>query len=148
MRHDCHQLVDAAMRLMAGVPARPLVEVASLCGVSRHTLMRAFSCSVALPCGEVRRRCIGRKMQALMRATPPKSIKEISAELGFATPRSLARWVKHENGLVPRALREQLCRVEEGKGAGASDRTRGEADYVSSAERSSGPRRQHMIRAT
>jgi len=123
MRHDCHQLVDAAMRLMAGVPARPLVEVASLCGVSRHTLMRAFSCSVALPCGEVRRRCIGRKMQALMRATPPKSIKEISAELGFATPRSLARWVKHENGLVPRALREQLCGLADGERAGAGDGT-------------------------
>jgi len=123
MSYDHHQLVDAAVRLMAEVPTRPLVEVASLCGVSRHTLTRAFKRDAALSCGEVRRQCIDLKLQELMRATPPKSIKEISAELGFATSRSLARWLKHENGLAPRALREQLCRLAGGEGAGDGKRS-------------------------
>ena len=44
-----------------------------------------------------------------MTAAPPLSIKDISIRLGFATPRSFARWVKRENGLLPTELRARLC---------------------------------------
>jgi AraC-like DNA-binding protein len=50
------------------------------------------------------------RMNALMTAVPPKSIKEISDGLGFAIPRSFARWVKRQDGVVPRALRDAFCR--------------------------------------
>ena len=91
-------------------PARRIGAVAAACGVSRHTLVRA-----CLQCGagsarDLRDAALHRRMHALMTAVPPKSIKEISGGLGFATPRSFARWLKRADGVVPRSLRGELCR--------------------------------------
>lgn len=112
MAYDSRLLVDAALELMKTVPARPLARVASLCGVSRHTLARAFASHAKLSCHDARHRCIRSRMDALMRDVPPKSIKEISVGLGFATSRSFARWLKREDGVVPHERRQELsCRL-------------------------------------
>jgi AraC-like DNA-binding protein len=48
-------------------------------------------------------------METLMLATPPMTIKEVSDHLGFATPRSFARWLKRKDGILPREFRQVLC---------------------------------------
>jgi hypothetical protein len=58
----------------------------------------------------VRDRVLRERMLALMMAVPPKSIKEISDGLGFATAQSFARWLKREDGIVPHALRAEVYR--------------------------------------
>ena len=110
MAYDAHIVTRAAVELMRAAPRRPLAEVARHCGVSRDTLARAFSrCGPVSPAA-VRDRLMHQRMEALMTAIPPKTIKEISDELGFATAQSFARWVKRQDGMVPGAVRAELCR--------------------------------------
>jgi AraC-like DNA-binding protein len=125
MTYDVRLLVHAATTRLRAAPACSLTAVAAECGVSRHTLLRAFQRCGLASVAEVRDRLMHERMNALMTAVPPKSIKEISDGLGFATPRSFARWVKRQDGVVPRALRDALCRrLDLGQapahGAGAS----------------------------
>jgi AraC-like DNA-binding protein len=110
MTYDTRLIVHAAMGLMRAAPARPLAAVAVQCGVSRDTLARAFRRSGSGSVADLRDRVMHERMNVLMTAVPPKSIKEISDGLGFATPQSFARWVKRQDGVVPRALRDALCR--------------------------------------
>jgi len=110
MSYNAHLVVRSAIAHMQAAPARPLTSVAAQCGVSRHTLARAFLRGGTAPVALVRRLCLRRKIETLMTSIPPKSIKEISDGLGFATPRSFARWLKREDGVAPRALRDALCR--------------------------------------
>ncbi len=110
MTYEAFVVVRSALALMRMTPARPLMAVAAQCGVSRHTLGRAFRRWGQESAAEVRDLLLHERMEALMTALPPKTIKEISDLLGFMTPQSFARWLKREDGLVPRALREELCR--------------------------------------
>ncbi|MFO7694626.1 MAG: AraC family transcriptional regulator [Vicinamibacterales bacterium] len=110
MVYDAWLVVRAAAAALSTAPARRLGAVAAACGVSRYTLMRA-----CLQCGagsarDLRDAVLHRRMHALMTAVPPKSIKEISDVLGFATPQSFARWLKRTDGVAPTALRAALCR--------------------------------------
>jgi len=110
MTYDVRLLVHATTTRLRAAPACSLTAVAADCGVSRHTLLRAFQRCGLASVAEVRDRLMHERMNVLMTAVPPKSIKEISDGLGFATPQSFARWVKREDGVVPRALRDALCR--------------------------------------
>jgi AraC-like DNA-binding protein len=110
MTYDARLIVHATIEMMRAAPAHPLTTVAAKCGVSRHTLLRAFQRCGPDSAQNVRARLLHDRMERLMTAVPPKSIKEISDGLGFATPQSFARWVKREDGVVPRALRDALCR--------------------------------------
>ncbi len=110
MTYDVRLLVHAATTRLRAAPACSVTAVAAECGVSRHTLLRAFRRCGLASVAEVRDRLMHERIDVLMTAVPPKTIKEVSDGLGFATPRSFARWVKREDGLVPRALREELCR--------------------------------------
>jgi AraC-like DNA-binding protein len=110
MTYEALVVVRSALALMRVTPARPLMAVAAQCGVSRHTLGRAFRRWGPASAADVRDLLLHERMEALMTASPPKTIKEISDGLGFTTPQSFARWAKREGGLVPRALREELCR--------------------------------------
>lgn len=123
MTHDVRLLVHAATARLRAAPACSLTAVAAECGVSRHTLLRAFQRCGFVSVAEVRDRLTHERMNVLMTAVPPKSIKEISDGLRFATPRSFARRVKRNDGVVPRALRDALCRrleVEASPAHGAS----------------------------
>lgn len=110
MTYEIRLLVHTATARLRAAPACSLTAVAAECGVSRHTLLRAFQRCGFVSVAEVRDRLMHERMDVLMTAVPPKSIKEISDGLGFATPQSFARWVKREDGVVPRALRDALCR--------------------------------------
>lgn len=110
MSYDASALIREAVELMRAAPRRPLAVVATQCGVSRRTLARAFSRCGSVSPAEVRDRMMHQRMEALMTAVPPKTIKEISDGLGFATAQSFARWVRRRDGMVPGALRAELCR--------------------------------------
>jgi len=137
MAYDAGSLLHAAVELMRVAPARPLVAIAVGCGVSPKTLLRAFQRSGAASAAEMRNRLLHEHMNALMTAVPPKSIKEISDAMGFATPQSFARWLKRTDGVAPTALRAALCRRQKApsarrRGAGAGTlgpHVRGEASY-------------------
>lgn len=109
MAYGFRPVVESALTLMRQRPARTLGEVARLCGVSRHTLIRAFRRSGPAPAAEVRSRELWELMTTLMRDSSAMTIAEISDTLGFATPRSFARWVKRASGRSPRVLRDELC---------------------------------------
>jgi len=110
MAYDARLVVHAAVELMRAAPGRPLAVVATECGVSRHTLARAFTrCGPVSP-AEVRDFLMHQRMEAPMTAVPPKTIKEIIDGLGFATAQSFAQWAKRQDGMVPGAVRAELRR--------------------------------------
>ena len=110
MTYNPNLVVQSALTVIVALPARSLAAVAAECAVSRQTLDRAFRRCGLGSTSHIRNEAIHTRMAALMTAHPPKSIKEISGALGFATPRSFARWLKREDGIVPCALRDDLCR--------------------------------------
>ena len=113
MAYENQALVRVAIGMLRASPARTVSSVAQACHVSRHTLNRAFVSYCGATVRDVRRGCLRDAAEDVLSNEGSLSIKEISAGLGFATPRSFARWVRRENGLAPSALRARLCaRVE------------------------------------
>lgn len=109
MTYDSTRLLQVALAEIRATPAKPLAAVAAACSVSRKTLVRAFTHGGVGRPSDVRKDVLQQALSTLMTAAPPLSIKDISVRLGFATPRSFARWVKRENGLLPTDLRARLC---------------------------------------
>ena len=130
MAYDARLVVQAADTALVAAPARRLRAVAEACGVSRNTLMRAcLQCGVGSVRG-LRDAVLHRRMHALMTAVPPKSIKEISDVLGFATPQSFARWLKRTDGVAPTALRAALAGRQETRAARGPGVEAGTLDQV------------------
>ena len=98
MTYDGRLVVQAAAAALGAAPARPIGAVAAVCGVSRRMLMRAFLQCGARSARDLRAAAMHRRMEGLMTAVPPKSIKKISDAMGFSTPQSFARWLKRADG--------------------------------------------------
>ena len=130
MAYDARFVVQAAAAALGAAPARRIGAVAVACGVSRRTLMRECLQCGAGPARDLRAAAMRRRMDALMTAVPPKSIKEISDVLGFATPQSFARWLKRTDSVAPTALRAAVCRRQKAQASRGRGVEAGRRDQV------------------
>lgn len=105
MTYDARSLVAFAERQLGERPALHLAAVARASRVSVATLSRALHTELGLSFRAWRRVTLRPTAESKLSEVPPRSIKEISADLGFATPRSFARWCRRELGLSPTECR-------------------------------------------
>ena len=95
----------AAERHLQRTPLARLAAVAKGCGVSAATLSRAVRGETGLSYRLWQQSHIQTKAEALLRQVPSRSVKEISAELGFASQQSFARWLRRQCGIAPVSYR-------------------------------------------
>ena len=101
MAYDAKKLVRIAVDHLAVAPNTRLKSVASLCGVSRHTLARAFRVTMGLSYRQLRTVLLNQQSEALMAEGQAKSIKEVAVALGFARSDCYARWLARTAGVHP-----------------------------------------------
>lgn len=105
MSYERRRLVELACMLIREDPGARLTTLAGRCGVSVSTLGRAVrgatGGSVRRWRGELRLALAAKELVG----TPLRTVKEVSATLGFAAPRAFARWFRRSTGLSPAEYR-------------------------------------------
>ena len=86
-------------------PGTRLAEFARLHRVSASTLRRAFLTEVSGGFRAYRQEMLLDRAVAELTSRTPLLVKEISAELGFATPEAFGRWFRTRTGVSPSAYR-------------------------------------------
>jgi AraC-like DNA-binding protein len=95
-------LVDQALRK---APLTPLQEIARLLAIERHTIEKAVRTSTGKPFRAFRNEIAFQIARDQLQSHPSRSIKEISYELGYGSPRAFSRFVKCFCGHAPNELR-------------------------------------------
>lgn len=108
MSYPRRRLVSLAELQLRRTPTIRLAAVAKACGVSVATLARAVHTEMGLTFRAWQLVTIQSAARARMVEVPLRSIKEISGDLGFASPAASARWVRRQMGLSPSAWRASL----------------------------------------
>lgn len=86
-------------------PASDLAQIARVHRVSASTLRRALATEASNGFRAYRQEIRMESAVAHLRSATPRLIKEISADLGFATPEAFGRWFRRETGVSPSAYR-------------------------------------------
>ncbi len=120
----------AARRHLEQVPSARVAALAQACGVSPPTLARAVRAETGL--SYRRWQHIVRLEQAacLLRHGTARSVKEVSADLGFVSQQGFTRWLKRATGLTPTAYRQHTA-ARAGTGDGPNGPVSDAADATS-----------------
>lgn len=100
-------LVQSAHEFLSRRPAATLAGVARFCQVSVATLSRAVQTELGRTYRAWQLELLESAARERLNERPPRSIKEISVELGFARSSSFARWSRRHLGSAPSAYRER-----------------------------------------
>jgi len=100
-------LLELAHGYLSRSPGIKLVDLARVCSVSVVTLARAMRTEDGRTYRAWHRELLESAAKEYLVGLPPRSIKEISASLGFSRSSSFARWFCRQTGLSPTAYRER-----------------------------------------
>ena len=100
-------LLELAHGYLSRSPGIKLVDLARVCSVSVVTLARAMRTEDGRTYRAWHRELLESAAKEYLVGLPPRSIKEISAGLGFSRSSSFARWFSRQTGLSPTACRER-----------------------------------------
>jgi len=120
MSYSRYALLRLAESCLRRTPMASLTSVARACGVSIATTRRTVRAQTGLSYRKWRQALLCTRAEALLGGESPLSIKEISADLGFATPQSFARWLKRARGSTPTVFRQhtyERTSIEEAEGS-------------------------------
>lgn len=103
-------------KIFLSIRQKPLCLLADLCqelGISRGTIEKVIYVATGKTFRRFREGIILESAIALLVSSPTSSIKQISVDLGFRSPRSFARAMRRTCGLSPEQLRSgparELC---------------------------------------
>lgn len=113
-------VLRAARRHLEQAPMARTVALARACGVSRAALVRAVHDETGLSVQRWQDMLRLERVAALLNDHRPQSLKEVSAELGFATQQGFSRWLKRASGLTPTAYRQQTAARADAGGGNAT----------------------------
>ena len=100
-----HTIVEDARRYLARHSLARQAAIAEACGVSIGSLRRAVQAVTGLRLREWRRHHLRAAAERDLSQPVSRSVKEVSAELGFASQQAFARWFRRQTGLSPSAYR-------------------------------------------
>lgn len=101
-------LLNAVIRRLNRAPFTPLGKLARELHVSRRTLQNIVKLATGKTFRKLHDELLVRRVKTLLESDPTRSIKELSFELGYKSPRSFARAVKQECGSSPEQLRSRI----------------------------------------
>ena len=100
-------VVDAAEHMLAAFPKNRLAGLANRCGVSLSTLRRAVRSQRSLSLRQWQQRFLLSAVLNRLAHPASRSLKEISANLGFSDAGSFARWFRRQAGCTPSSFRSR-----------------------------------------
>lgn len=106
MTYCSRDVVHAAKKVLAEEGFSRMVTVAKECGVSVGHLGRVVRVHMGASFRAWRQQLVLEKATRLLRDQDVRSIKEVSALLGFSTPQSFSRWFRRAVGMPPTQHRE------------------------------------------
>ena len=107
MTYCSRDVMHGARKVLAEEGFSPMATVAKKCGVSVGHLGRVVRLHTGASYREWRQQLVLAKATQLLRTQDVRSIKEVSALLGFSTPQSFSRWFRCAVGMPPTQYREQ-----------------------------------------
>lgn len=93
---------------MQGNPCCSLGKVSRALHVSRRTIQSAVKAVTGKKFRDLRDEILLEKLKSLLALAPNATIKELSSEAGYSSPRAFARAVRRACGFAPRQLRANL----------------------------------------
>lgn len=101
MSYDLFAVAEAIHNQLTLRPSISLKSLALALGIDRHTINRALVARYKQPFRQLQAAALIERLTAMLRDQPTRSIKEISAEIGFQQARSLSRRVTRLTGKPP-----------------------------------------------
>ncbi len=108
-----HQLLlDAIFHQLSRAPSGLLGDLSRELCVSRRTIQKAVSTATGRTFRDFREEMLVERVKNLLESHPTRTIKEVSFDLGYKSPRSFARAIKRACGSSPAELRSRIiCHI-------------------------------------
>jgi AraC-like DNA-binding protein len=108
MLHERQLVLNAVLHQLSRAPSCPLGEVSRELCVSRRTIEKAISITTGKTFRDLREQMLVERVKSLLESHPTRTIKEVSFDLGYKSPRSFARAIKRACGSSPAQLRSHI----------------------------------------
>ena len=109
MAYDYSQICDLVQTAVQARPQLTLRLIATQLGVERHTITAAIRATRGESFREFKNAAIARRAHELLCMDGTRSIKEISYDMGFRSPRSFERAILKNFQMTPRQIRSSHC---------------------------------------
>ena len=95
--------------MLEGDPCRSLSDLSQELQVSRRTIQSAVNAVTGKKFRDLREELLLVRIKNLLASAPNTTIRQISVEVGYRSPRSFARAVRRGCGLSPKQLRTRIA---------------------------------------
>jgi AraC-like DNA-binding protein len=109
MSYDPALLFQRISSNLYGNPSLSLAELSQELRVSRRTIQNTVIVTSGKKFRELRDELLLAKFQCALVTEPSFTIKELSSEIGYGSPRSFARAIRRASGVSPEQLRARLA---------------------------------------
>ncbi len=108
MSYKQQLLMEAISHHLSNTPSGLLEDLSRELRVSRRTLQKVVSTATGRTFREFRKEMLVERAKKLLELCPTRTIKEMSFDLGYESPRSFARAIKRACGSSPAQLRSRM----------------------------------------
>lgn len=108
MAYDSKTLFVNVNHYLNSAPCPSLGELSERLQIGRHTIEKVIRMATGKTFRELRSSILLDRAKNSLAEHPNRSIKELSFDLGYNSPRSFCRFVKTVSGCTPKELRQQL----------------------------------------
>jgi len=108
MSYKQQLLMEAISHHLGNTPSGLLKDLSRELRVSRRTLQKVVSTATGRTFREFRKEMLVERAKKLLELCPARTIKEMSFDLGYESPRSFARAIKRACGSSPAQLRSRM----------------------------------------
>lgn len=112
MAYDPRGVFETVCRSLEEAPLTSLGYLSQKLKIERHTIEKSVRRETGCSFRELKKQFAFAAALDRLRSRPTLSIKEISYELGYCSPRSFSRFVRSFSGRTPRELRFETSLVQ------------------------------------
>ena len=109
MSYDHRLLCERVALRLQRKPNSSLRELSRELHVSRGTIQNAVNAVTGKKFRELREELLLMRLGNLLESAPNATIRKVSLEAGYKSPRSFARAVRRASGVTPRQLRTRIA---------------------------------------
>ena len=113
MPYAIKPLFDAILAHLREAPRATLGDIALQLHVSRRTVENLIYAMAGKTFRDLRREILLGRVKSILASNPTVSVKELSFAIGFKSPSSFSRAIKHACGSSPEQLRSDAVRATE-----------------------------------
>ena len=108
MPHTHNLIFNAVLLRLQRAPCVTLIDLSRDLRASQQTIQKSICIASGKTFRDLRVELLVERVKSLLESHPTRSIKEMSFDLGYKSPRSFARAVKRACGSAPAQLRSRI----------------------------------------